>query len=227
MRQFAFRGAHKEWIREIGREWVITSGAELCNSATATFATDRVIPAILRPANREQVQACVRIANRYGIALYPISSGKNWGYGSSVPASDDCVLLDLGRMNRIVDFNEDLAYVTVEPGVTQRQLFDYLAAGKSRLWMDATGASPDCSLVGNAMERGFGHTPYGDHFATACGFEVVLPTGECITTGFGGLPDAKAARGLPLGRRTGAGRSFHPIQFRHRDPDDYLAHARA
>ena len=187
-----FREACIEWTEAIGRESVITSGPRLVESAKATFATDQAIPAILKPSNREEVQSCIRIANDYGIALYPVSTGKNWGYGSSVPASGDCVLLDLGHLNRIVDFNEDLAYVTVEPGVTQRQLVEYLASRNSRLWMDATGASPDCSLIGNAVERGFGHTPYGDHFANACGFEVLLPTGECITTGFGGLPGAKA-----------------------------------
>jgi len=182
-----------DWIRAIGREFVVTSPDQLREAATATFSTSQAVPAILRPGNREEVQACVRIANRHRVALYPISSGKNWGYGSSVPAQDHCALLDLSRINRIVDFNEDLAYVTVEPGVTQRQLFQFLRARRSRLWMDATGASPDCSIIGNTMERGFGHTPYGDHFACTCGFEVVLPTGECIETGFGNLPDAKAA----------------------------------
>lgn len=187
--QFALR----DWIRALGREWVITSDDDLRDAGTATFASDRAIPVILRPANREEVQSCVRIANRHHIALYPISTGKNWGYGSRVPAADQCALLDLSRMDRIVDFDEDLAYVTVEPGVRQSQLFEYLAARNSRLWMDATGASPDCSLIGNTMERGFGHTPYGDHFAQVCGFEVVLPNGECIHTGFGNLPNSKAA----------------------------------
>jgi 4-cresol dehydrogenase (hydroxylating) len=188
--QFALR----EWIRILGREWVVTSQADLLDAGTATFASDRVIPAILRPGSREEVQACVRIANSHGIALYPISSGKNWGYGSRVPAANHCALLDLGRMNRIVDFNEDLAYVTVEPGVRQRQLFEFLEARKSSLWMDSTGASPECSLIGNAMERGFGHTPYGDHFNYVCGFEVILPTGERIETGFGSLPHARASK---------------------------------
>jgi len=187
------RAACMEWVHAIGSQYVITSLEELREAGTATFSTAQVIPAILRPGTREEVQACVRIANLHRVALYPISSGKNWGYGSRVPAADNCVLLDLGRMNRIVDFSEDLAYVTVEPGVTQRQLFEFLRDRKSGLWMDATGASPECSLVGNAMERGFGHTPYGDHFACGCGFEVILPTGECIKTGFGSLPGAKAA----------------------------------
>ena len=38
-------------------------------------------------------------------ALHPVSSGKNWGYGSRVPTSDG-VSLDLGRLNRILDFDQ-------------------------------------------------------------------------------------------------------------------------
>ena len=60
--------------------------------------------------------------------------------------------------------------------------------------MDATGASPDCSIIGNTMERGFGHTPMGDHCGNACAFEVVLPTGECIDTGFARFPGARQER---------------------------------
>src|SRR6185436_9710199 len=52
------------------------------------------------------------------------------------PSTRDAVLLDLGRLNRIVDFSEPLAYVTLEPGVTQRQLYDFLRAQQSNLWMD-------------------------------------------------------------------------------------------
>jgi 4-cresol dehydrogenase (hydroxylating) len=176
--------AIQDWSAVVGPEHVISDPATLRDAETATFTTTRHVPLILRPGDRHQVQACLRIANEREIPVYPISTGRNWGYGSKVPATDGNVIVDLGRMNRIVDFSEDLAYVTVEPGVTQQQLFDFLRASGSRLWMDATGARPDCSLIGNTMERGFGHTPYGDHFAHVCGLEVVLPTGECIETGF-------------------------------------------
>ncbi|MEO0853496.1 MAG: FAD-binding oxidoreductase, partial [Cyanobacteria bacterium J06648_11] len=74
-----------------------------------------------------------------------------------------------------------------------QELFEFLRQKQSRLWMDCTGSSPDTSLIGNAMERGFGHTPYGDHFAHVCGLEVVLPTGECIQTGFGQFENANSA----------------------------------
>jgi 4-cresol dehydrogenase (hydroxylating) len=178
------------WRAIVGGEHVIADPDALHAAETATFATSQRVPLILRPADRHQVQDCLRVAQQHRIAVYPISSGRNWGYGSRVPATDANVLLDLSRMNRIVDFSEELAYVTVEPGVTQQQLFDHLQAAGSRLWMDATGSSPDCSLIGNTMERGFGHTPYGDHFAHVCGLEVVLPTGQCIDTGFARFQDA-------------------------------------
>ena len=116
-----------QWESVLGRENLITQEEPLRAAATATFSVDRQIPAILRPANREQVQQSLRIASKFAVPVYPISSGKNWGYGSRVPVRDGCVLLDLGRMNRILEFNEDLAYATVEPGVTQGQLFDLSA----------------------------------------------------------------------------------------------------
>jgi 4-cresol dehydrogenase (hydroxylating) len=181
------------WIDAIGGEHVITAPRALQDAETSTFQTRNTIPVILRPANRSEVQACVRIANRYRIPLYPVSSGLNWGYGSKAPDTDGCALMELRRMNRIVDFSEELAYVTVEPGVTQAQLYQFLQERKSRLWMDATGSSPESSLIGNTAERGFGHTPYGDHFANSCAYEVVLPSGECLETGFAKFPDAKAA----------------------------------
>ena len=176
--------ARDAWIAIVGRDHVVDDDAARQAAATATFSTRVRVPLIVRPETREQVQACVRVANEHRIPVYPISSGLNWGYGSRVPASDGNVVLDLGRMRRIVDFSEALAYVTVEPGVTQQQLFEFLAAQKSRLWMDATGTSPAASLIGNTMERGFGHTPYGDHFAHVCALEVVLGDGTCIDTGF-------------------------------------------
>ncbi|MEM9156827.1 MAG: FAD-dependent oxidoreductase [Cyanobacteria bacterium P01_F01_bin.33] len=181
------------WQEAVGYEWVEAGAAEREAAETATFATQQRVWAIVRPGDRAQVQACLRIANQFRIAVYPVSSGKNWGYGSRVPVMDGCILLDVSRLNRIVEFDEELAYVTVEPGVTQQDLFEFLQHKRSRLWMDCTGSSPDTSLIGNAMERGFGHTPYGDHFANICGLEVVLPTGECVETGFGQFANANSA----------------------------------
>jgi 4-cresol dehydrogenase (hydroxylating) len=144
--------ALRAWGCAIGDAHVRGDGAALSAASTATFATHQRVQAILRPADVREVSECVRIANRFRVPLYPISSGRNWGYGSKVPARDG-VLLDLGRLNRILELNDDLAYVTLEPGVTQRQLHEFLRSRGSTLWMDATGASPECSVIGNTLER--------------------------------------------------------------------------
>jgi 4-cresol dehydrogenase (hydroxylating) len=186
--------ALRAWREILGPENVLTDSATREAAQTATFATTQSVPAIIRPSNRAEVQECVKIANQYKTPIFPVSKGKNWGYGSRVPAQNGSVIMELGRLNQIVDYNEKLAYVTVEPGVTQRQLFEYLSEKKSNLFMSVTGGPPDASLVGNALERGIGKGPYGDKFSHVCGLEVVLPTGECIHTGFERFADAKAAK---------------------------------
>lgn len=185
--------ALRDWTALLGPEHVVEETTVLRAAETATFATSHRIPAILRPADREQVQEILRIANRWHVPVYPVSSGRNWGYGSRVPSKDRCVLVELSRMNRILDYSEDLAYVTVEPGVTQEQLYQFLRSRNSHLWMDATGASAQSSLIGNTAERGFGHTVYGDRFSHVCGMEVVLPAGDVIETGFARFRGARAA----------------------------------
>lgn len=184
--------ALEEWRRVIGRDYVITDQEALAQAQTATFLTTQRVPAILQPANRAEVQACVRIANTYKLPLYPISNGKNWGYGSQVPVQDGCVILHLQRMKQITAYNERLAYVTVEPGVTVRQLRQFLLECNSPLFVSAVGGPMDTSLIGNTIERGLGTGRYADRFGYVCGFEVVLPTGECIHTGFDRFPGAQA-----------------------------------
>jgi 4-cresol dehydrogenase (hydroxylating) flavoprotein subunit len=174
--------AWREWESVLGHENLVCDHATLGTINTATFETPAKARASLRPRDRQQVQECMRIAQRHRVSLYPVSTGRNWGYGSAVPVRD-AVLLDLSRLNRIVDYDEELAAVTVEPGVTQGQLYEFLAQKGSKLWMDATGAGPNTSIIGNTLERGFGHTPLGERCANVCGFEVVLPTGDCIHTG--------------------------------------------
>jgi 4-cresol dehydrogenase (hydroxylating) flavoprotein subunit len=186
-------GAFSAWSNLLGIAYVLQSPSSVITPSTATFSTHQKILAIIRPGILPEIQECLRIANRFKTPVYPISSGKNWGYGSAVPVETDCVIMDLSRLNRIVDFNEELGYITLEPGVTQGQLFQFLKDRSSRLWMDATGSGMECSVIGNTVERGFGHTPYGDHFASVCGMEVVLPCGDCFRTGFGRFPNSKAA----------------------------------
>jgi 4-cresol dehydrogenase (hydroxylating) flavoprotein subunit len=179
------------WREAIGTRHVITGSRSLNSAAAATFPTSQRVAAILRPGRTADVQACLRVAGVHRVPVYPLSTGKNWGYGSRVPPRDGSVLMELSRMNRILAYDEDLAYVTVEPGVTQAQLAEHLRDRRSRLWMDATGSTPLASVLGNTVERGFGVTPYGDHMGWACGLEVVLPDGALLRTGWLAFPGSK------------------------------------
>jgi len=157
-----------------------------------TFQWQTTIPAALRPANVAEVQRCLGIANTFKVPLYPISTGLNTGYGSAAPVTPGSVVMELKRLNRILEYNADLGYVRIEPGVTQQQLFDYLQAHNAPYWLDVTGSYPHHSLIGNIAERGFGHTAYADHYAQIGGFKVVLPNGDLLSTGFGQYDNAKA-----------------------------------
>ncbi|MFX6915150.1 FAD-binding protein, partial [Acinetobacter baumannii] len=78
-------------------------------------------------------------------------------------------------------------YALVEPGVSYFDLYRHIQEKGYKLWLDV----PDPgwgSVVGNALERGVGYTPYGDHFMMQCGMEVVLANGEMVRTGMGALP---------------------------------------
>lgn len=187
------------WKTTLGDVYVETTPESRSAHEAATFKTSQRVPVILRPASREEVQACVRIANQFEVPLYVVSTGKNWGNGSGVPVGDGCVILHLGRLNRIRDFNPKQAYVSIEPGVTQAQLSKFLIQQGDQLWVDISGAGRDTSLLGNIMERGHGHSAYSNRVAHISKLGVVLPQGDYIETGFGKYENNQAASVYPWG----------------------------
>lgn len=187
------------WCARLPEDAVVAAAGVLERYARTTQPAGTRPDAVLYPSKAQEVQEIVRVAAQYGISLYPISRGKNWGYGDACAPEAHAVIVDLGRMNRIIEMNRELGYAVIEPGVTQGQLYAYLQQHAPEYWMDCTGAGPEASIVGNVLERGFGHTAYGDHVRSTCGMEVVLPDGALLRTGFGHFAGAKAAHVYPYG----------------------------
>ncbi len=146
--------------------------------------------AAVTPESVEQVQAIVKVLNRARIPVYPISTGKNLGYGSAAPVQRGQIVMDLRRMNRILEVDPDLCTALVEPGVTYQQLYDYLQEKKLPLWFSCPAPSAIAGPLGNMVDRGVGYTPYGEHFMFSCGMEVVLANGEVLRTGMGSMPNS-------------------------------------
>ena len=192
-----FSDALNEFAAAAGKEWVFTSDEDVALYRDAYSPLwgepeELVASAAVAPDNVEQVQQIVRIANKYKIPIYPISTGKDLGYGGSAPCLSGSVVVDLKRMNRILDVSERNASALVEPGVSYFDLYRYIQEKGLKLWVDV----PDPgwgSPIGNAMDRGGGYlmAQYRNHFDSHCGMEVVLPNGEILRTGMGALPGAK------------------------------------
>ena len=188
-----------EWRACLGEQRVVTGAAAQNTYGICTTGIKREIPAALRPTSAQDIRSIFHVARRYGIPLYPISTGHNWGYGTALPAVDGCVVLDLSGLNRIVDMDPVLGLVTVEPGVTQQDLFDHLERERLPFLVPTTGAGPDCSLVGNALERGYGITPYADHFGAVTAIEAILPDGRTYRSGLAELGGEAVDRAFKWG----------------------------
>jgi (+)-pinoresinol hydroxylase len=192
-----FATAMAAFEQVVGKDWLFTSEADtdLYRDAYSPFwgePEEKLVSAAVAPDTVEQVQAIMRIANQHRIPIYPISTGKNLGYGGSAPVLSGSVVLDLKRMNRILEVDGKNAYALVEPGVSYFDLYRYIQERGLKLWIDC----PDPgwgSVVGNSLDRGGGYTTtmYRNHFDAHCGMEVVLANGELLRTGMGAMPNAQ------------------------------------
>ncbi len=178
------------WRSALGNGHVL-EGGDLAPYLANVSGLEAAVPCVLRPSDTEQVQQAVRIAAEYAAPVYPLSRGCNWGLGSRLPARKDCAILDLSRMNRIREVNVEGAYAVIEPGVTQEQLYRYIAERNLPLLLNVTGSSRDSSLLGNALERGIGY--FATRADSLCGLEVVLGRGELVRTGFSHIEGASTA----------------------------------
>jgi len=176
----ATESAIAEWTTILGESGVLA--ASEVDFGASTIGAKRYIPAVLRPETQEQISEVLQVAQRWRVAVYPVSTGNNWGYGSANPVEDGSVILDLSQLDRISDFDPDMGVVTVQPGVTQGALREFLDRHEGNYLVPVTGAGPTCSILGNALERGYGITPITDHFAAVTKIEAILPDGTLYRT---------------------------------------------
>ena len=181
----AIRRAIDSWKRQLG-ERVLSDTGTLMRYSTSTLESERrTVVAVLFPETAQEVSTIVSIAARERVPLYPISTGNNWGYGSSSPVVDGCAVVDLSHMRKITSFDAALGLVTIEPGVTTKQLRNFLLRRQAPFLPPLFGSGPRNSLLGNALDRGHSMTPHVDRFDTIMALEAVLADGTIYASSNG------------------------------------------
>ncbi|MEH2459126.1 FAD-binding oxidoreductase [Nostoc sp.] len=181
--------AKNAMVAALGSDAVLTTDEqvkEFRDPYEGAGATDFQPSFVVQPTTVEEVQEIVRIARDVGVPIWTSSTGRNYGYGGSAPVVSGSIVLNFRRMNKVLEINEEAGYALVEPGVRFFDLYDAIKAQGAKLMMSC----PDIgwgSLVGNALDHGYGYTEMGDHSEAVCGMEVVLASGEVLRTGLGAV----------------------------------------
>ncbi|MEW6663695.1 MAG: FAD-binding oxidoreductase [Thermodesulfobacteriota bacterium] len=168
-----------------------------------SFARERMPWLAVYPQNREQVQHIVKLANEYRIPLVPVSSGPPRFRGDTVPAENG-VIVDFGRMKRIIKVDPISRYAMIEPGVTYAELVPELKKHGLRLCTPLLPRSTK-SVVTSRLEREPVLIPkyQYDDVDPLLTLEVVYGTGDDFRTGSasgpGPLETLKADKVNPWG----------------------------
>jgi 4-cresol dehydrogenase (hydroxylating) len=140
----------------------------------------------------EEIQKLLVVCNKYKIPVWPISTGRNIGYGSAAPATPGQLVLDMRNMDKILEIDAVLCTALVEPGVTYRQLIDYINERKLNIWVSVPSSGGLSGPMGNILDRGVGYNRAGEHFSNFSGMEVILADGKILKTGLGGISNTTA-----------------------------------
>lgn len=185
---------HEALVAAVGAEHVRIGPDLEAYADPYSFLEDNDTPhpvAAVLPASVGEVQAVVAAAVASGTPLWTVSRGRNYAYGGAAALVPGSIVLDLGRLNQVLEVNDEMGYVVVEPGVSFLALYAHLREAGSALLMSV----PDIgwgSVLANALERGIGYARHGDHSEQLCGMEVVMADGSLVRTGMGALPGSTA-----------------------------------
>ena len=143
-----------------------------------------------------------------------IPRGGGFSYtGGYLPVMEHSIIVDMRRLDRIVEINREDMYVTVECGCTWHSLYTALKAEKLRTPYFGP-ISGFASTVGGALSQGsffMGSTQYGTTAESTLGLEVVVADGTVLKTGSAATMDSPVAFFPHL--RTGP---YRPVSWRHR-----------
>lgn len=175
---------YKALAEIVGEDYVSNRPEELYIYSSDPGTTEPRRPDyVVMPKTTEEVQKIVKLANQERIPVVPMGAGLTLT-GLTLPLRGG-IVVDLRRMDRIIEVNEKARYVVIEAGVTEGKLKAYLERHYPHLKHSIPDAPPSATVVGNALIHGQGRLSqqYGFTSDMINGLEVVLPTGEVCRLG--------------------------------------------
>jgi len=172
----------------LGAENVIEDPAELAFYSTDVYRrADFDAALVIRPATVEALAEAVRLCTASGATVIPRGGGLSYTSGF-LPARAGSVIIDMQRLDRIVEINPTDMYVHVECGASWKSLYEALKplGLRTPYFGPMSGYR---STVGGALSQGsifLGSTQFGTTAESVLGLDVVLADGSVVTTGSGG-----------------------------------------
>ncbi len=178
--------AYRSLIDIVGEDYASNRPEELyIYSVDSGTEGPRKVDYVVMPQTAVQVQKVVMLANQYGVPITPMGANLTLN-GLGLPVNGG-IVIDMKRMDRILELNRRRKYVVIEAGVTQGKLGSYLEKNCPEMEHSRPEAPPMATIVGNMVIRGHGclSLRYGNNSHHINGLEVVLPTGETCNIGAG------------------------------------------
>lgn len=158
----------------------------LMSAATGQWCKSPVGVAL--PGSREDVIALIKICRENGIKVKPQTTA--WLY-TSLACSDNVLILDLRRMNGLLEINKDDGYVVLEPYCTSGE--QQVEMMKKGLNSHVNGAGPNACILPSATSvQGSGGTSMSmsNSERNTLAVELVTTSGEIVHFGSPGTPNA-------------------------------------
>ncbi|MBX2847609.1 MAG: FAD-binding oxidoreductase [Acidiferrobacterales bacterium] len=175
-----------KFVSVVGAEHVLTDEESCSLYAQDVFTKAQPAIAVVQPDNSKELSELVKVGTELGCKLIARGGGMSYTAGL-VPSQPDTVMVDLRRMNRVLEINLEDMYVTVECGCTWKELHAALqkTGYRTAYWGTLSGskASIGGGLSQNAIFWGSG--TYGSAADNVLGMEVVLADGSIVKTGSG------------------------------------------
>ncbi|MCG8335521.1 MAG: FAD-binding oxidoreductase [Proteobacteria bacterium] len=144
--------------------------------------------AVILPDTTGQVSRILQLCNEYGIQYKAHSTGQ---MPFAFPMNEGSLTIDLSRMNRIIEIDQDHGYALVEPGVTQGELFiECIKYGWAPHMTDAGSSTSPLASVTSVSGEGDSGISRGFNERNAMSIEWVLPTGKIMKLGSSQFPKA-------------------------------------